>query len=527
MATHCRDLDRRLIRDDASIQDAMRATNEAAGRLVLVVDAERRLIATVSDGDVRRALLASMTLDQSINDLLRLKPLSDHAEPVAVSVGTPRSMVVQTMRKEGVRELPLLDEGRRVVDVVSVEDTFIPLAAPSLGHKELTSVQRCIESGWVSTSSPYVDEFERAFAALLESKHAVATTSGTAALHLALLACGIAPGEEVVVSTLSFIAPANAIRYVGAWPMFIDAEPRYWQMDPEKLADFLARDCVTSPAGLVNRHTGRRVVAVLPVHILGHPCEIEAVVSLARRYGLHVIEDASEALGATYRSRKVGTFGDVACFSFNGNKVITTGGGGMLVTNNDRLGRRAAYLSLQAKDDPTEYIHGEIGFNYRMTGLLAALGCAQLERLGEHVRRKREIAAAYEDALVGVPGVGLLREAPWARSTYWLYTIEVDEPRYGRSSRALIRELAALNIQARPLWQPLHLSAPHRDAYRVDCSVAERLYRGAVSLPCSPDLSDEDFGVVTGVVAGDPRAGARARGVLARLRSGTGNRPEC
>jgi perosamine synthetase len=427
-------------------------------------------------------------------------------------------VLVQTMRREQVRELPLLDADGRVVDIVSLDDTFVPLAAPSLGPDDLAAIQQCLEGGWVSTASPYVDQFERSFSSVLGVKHAVATASGTAALHLALLVCGVKPDDEVIVSTLSFIAPANAIRYVGAWPVFIDAEPNYWQMDPQKLSDFLTRDCEFSNGVLRNRHSGRRVIAILPVHILGHPCDIETIAGLARKYGLRLIEDASESLGARYRSQSAGSFGDAACFSFNGNKVITTGGGGMLVTNDERLAARAGYLSLQARDEPSEYIHGEIGYNYRMVGILAALGCAQLQRLGEHVRRKRVIAAAYAHGLTGVPGVELPRQSPDVESTFWLYTAAFDEGVFRRSSRELIRQLASLNVQARPLWQPLHMSPPHRAAYHVDCSVSERLYRDAVSLPCSPDISDEDFEVVTTMITNDPAAGARARQFIASQR---------
>ena len=206
-----------------------------------------------------------------------------------------------------------------------------------------------------------------------ETKYAVATVNGTAALHVALLVAGVQPDEEVLVSTLTFIAPVNAIRYVGAWPVFIDAEPIYWQMDPARVVEFFERDCRWTEGKLYNRRTGRHVSAIIPVHVLGHPVDLDPIMEVARKYGLKVIEDATEGLGATYKDRGLGCLGDIGCFSFNGNKIITTGGGGMMVTDNEEWAIRAKYLTTQAKDDPIEYIHGEVGYNYRLTNF-----CLQL-----------------------------------------------------------------------------------------------------------------------------------------------------
>jgi perosamine synthetase len=341
----------------------------------------------------------------------------------------------------------------------------------------------------VSTVGSFVDRFEDSVAKRVGAKHAIATTSGTAALHIALLVAGIQPNEEVLVSTLSFIAPANAVRYVGAWPIFIDAEADYWQMDPQKVADFLERGCQWRNGGLYNRDTDRRVRAILPVHVLGHPVEMAPIRDLARRYELTIIEDASESLGAKYKGVNVGRLGDISCFSFNGNKLITTGGGGMIVTDNERWAERAKHLTTQAKDDPVEYVHTEIGYNYRLTNIQAAVGVAQMELLDSYVDTKRHIASTYAGELHALPGIALMREAEWARSTFWLYTILVDAGKFGVNSRQLMRELATQGIQSRPLWQPLHLSKVHRGAPATDCSTAERLNQSALSLPCSVGLS--------------------------------------
>ena len=381
-------------------------------------------------------------------------------------------------------------------------DGFVPLCVPELTGKEWEYVKECFDTNWVSSVGAFVDRFEAELASYVGAARGVATNSGTAALHLALLAAGVQPDDEVLVSTLTFVAPANAVRYVGAWPVFIDADPAYWQMDASRVAGFLDTECRWSGNGLFNKKTGRRVKAVLPVHILGHPCEMDPILAAARTYELAVIEDATESLGAQYLGRMAGRLADVGCFSFNGNKIITTGGGGMLVTDQEEWARRAKYLSTQAKDDPVEYVHEEIGYNYRLTNIQAAMGCAQLEQLDAHVEKKRHIANVYAEALAEVPGITLMPEAPWARSAHWMYTILVDEAVFGIDSRSLMRHLGGAGIEARPLWQPLHRSHAHSGAYASGGEVAERLARDALSLPSSVGLTPQDQARVIGAVIG-------------------------
>ncbi len=376
----------------------------------------------------------------------------------------------------------------------------IPLCVPEIRGNEWKYIKECLDTNWVSSVGPFVDRFERELAGYVGTKYAVATCNGTAALHIALLVAGVQPNDEVLVSTLTFIAPANAIRYVGAWPVFMDAEPDYWQMDPEKVVDFLEKECQWRNGALYNKTTGRRVKALLPVHILGHPVDMDPILEVARKYNLVVIEDATESLGAKYKERMVGTLGDIACFSFNGNKIITTGGGGMIVTDNEAWVRKAKYLSTQAKDDPVEYIHNEIGYNYRLTNIQAAMGCAQLEQLEDYITAKRRIAADYTEALQNVPGITSMCEADWAFSIFWIYTVLVDAARYGMSSRALLRKFGGAGIQTRPLWQPAHRSPAHVQCQAYHCYVAERLNRDALSLPCSIGLTiAEQQGVVNSV----------------------------
>ncbi|MBX6331155.1 MAG: LegC family aminotransferase [Gemmatimonadaceae bacterium] len=368
---------------------------------------------------------------------------------------------------------------------------FTPLCVPEIRGNEWAYIKDCLDTGWVSSVGAYVDRFERAVADAVGARYAVATTTGTAALHVALLLAGVERDDEVLTSTLTFIAPANAIRYVGAWPVFIDAEPGTWQMDPQKVTDFLERGCEWRDGALRNRATGRRVRAIIPVHILGHPVDTDPVLDVARKFGLTVIEDATESLGARYRGRPVGHLGDMACFSFNGNKLLTTGGGGMLVTDDEALAKRARYLTTQAKDDPVEYEHHEVGYNYRLTNLQAAMGVAQMEQLDAYVAAKRRIASTYAEALGEIPGLTIMPEASWAWSTFWMYTVLVDADTFGIGSRELLKTLERARIQTRPLWQPLHRSPAHRGAFAVDCSTAEDLHRRALSLPCSVGLTPE------------------------------------
>lgn len=366
---------------------------------------------------------------------------------------------------------------------------FIPLIVPEIRGNEWKYVKDCLDTNWVSSVGSYVDRFERMTAERAGTKFAIATVNGTAALHVALLLAGVKGDDEVLVSTLTFIAPANAIRYVGAWPVFIDAEPKYLQMDPAAVVDFLETECRWDGVELRNKRTGRRVQAILPVHILGHPVDLDPIMEVAEKYSLAVIEDATEGLGARYRGRNLGSIGQVGCFSFNGNKIITTGGGGMLVTNNAEWASRARYLTTQAKDDPIEYVHNSVGYNYRLTNMLAAMGCAQMEQLDAYVESKRRIAKRYQDSLGSLPGIHLPEEADWAFSTFWMYTPLIDEEQTGINSRKLLSELNEKKIQTRPLWQPIHRSPAHDSLGSRSCPNADAIHGQAISLPCSVGLS--------------------------------------
>jgi perosamine synthetase len=367
---------------------------------------------------------------------------------------------------------------------------FIPLIVPEICGNEWKYVKECLDTNWMSSVGSYIDQFETKVAERAGTKYAVAMVSGTAALHIALILAGVEPDDEVLLSSLTFVAPANAVRYVNAWPVFIDSEAKYWQIDPCRVVEFLENECHWDGRELRNRVSGRRVKAILPVHILGHPADLDPIMAIAEKFSLPVIEDATQSLGALYRGKSVGGFGHAGCFSFNGNKIITAGGGGMLVTNDAEWAARARHLANQAKSNPLEYVHSDIGYNYRMSNLLAAIGCAQIEQIDRIVGAKRTNARRYFEALAPVAGVHLPQEADWAFSTYWLYTVLIDEKEFEIDARELIGYLATRNIEARPLWQPMHISPAHNCFGSPACPIAESVYRRAISIPCSTSLSE-------------------------------------
>ena len=386
----------------------------------------------------------------------------------------------------------------------------IPNAVPFLGGNEWRYVRECLDTNWVSSVGPFVDRFEREVAAYVGAGHAVATVNGTAALHIALLLAGVRPDDEVLVPALTFIATANAVSYCGAVPVFMDSEPRSWTLDVEKVADFLRRECAVRGGHVVNRTTGRTVRAILPVHLYGHPADLDALLELRATYPFALVEDAAEALGARYKGRRVGACGRLGCLSFNGNKIITTGGGGMVLTDDAALADRARALTTHARRAGGEWVHDEIGFNYRLTNLQAALGVAQLEQLDRFVEDKRATARWYAARLAEIPGTEPHGEQPWAVSSFWMSSALLDPARFG-DPPSVIRAATAEGIQIRPLWYPLHRQPVFvgRQAYRVE--VADRLHACGVSLPCSVGITEEERARVISCLARIPASAGASR----------------
>jgi aminotransferase in exopolysaccharide biosynthesis len=361
---------------------------------------------------------------------------------------------------------------------------MIPLSEPSIGGNARRYLDECLETNFVSSVGPFVERFEREFAAYVGARHAVACASGTAALHVAFRLLGIGPEDEVIVPSLTFIASANPVAYERAQVLLVDSERETWNLDPALVLEELAR----------RERTGRRQPrAIEVVHVLGHPAAMDELLTACARYGVIIVEDASEALGARWArgqlaGKHVGTVGTLGCFSFNGNKVITTGGGGMITTDDPALARRAKHLTTQARLPGPEYRHDEIGYNYRMTNMAAALGVAQLEQLPEFIERKRAIAARYDAAFASVDGITPPPRQPWATSSSWLYSVLVDPTRYGCDRTALHERLLRHGIQTRPIWSPLHTQPMYRDVPRLGGHVAESLFAQGLSLPCSVAL---------------------------------------
>lgn len=359
----------------------------------------------------------------------------------------------------------------------------VPLSEPVFEGNEWKYLKECLETGWVSSAGPFVERFEREVAAAVGAAHAVALINGTAALHTALQVVGVKPNDEVLVSDLTFVAPVNAIRYCQAHPILVDAHPTTWQLDVDLVDRFLSGTCEVRGDACYNRTTGRRVRAIVPVHILGLACEIDRLVELAHHYHLIVVEDAAEAMGVRYHGRHVGTYGDIGVLSFNGNKIMTSGGGGMLLTEDAALASYARYLTTQAKDDPDEFIHHEVGYNYRLSNVQAAIGLAQLEQLPGFIEHKRAIAHTYDVHLGQSEALTLMPVSAQMEATYWLYTVLL-KPGTTRSERQrVVQSLNRAGFEARSLWCPIHELPPYRNCQTLRTAHATSLYERAVSLP--------------------------------------------
>lgn len=353
---------------------------------------------------------------------------------------------------------------------------FIPVAEPALVGNEKQYVLDCMDSTWISSTGQYVERFEKAFAEFCEVKHAISCCNGTAALHLALLALGVEQGDEVIVPTLTFVATANAVAYCGATPIFVDSEPETWNLDPA-----LLQEKVTD-----------RTKGIIAVHLYGHPVDMHPVLHLAETHDLFVIEDAAEAHGAEYHGRRTGSLGDIGSFSFYGNKIITTGEGGMVVSDDDALAAKVRQLKGQGMEPNRRYWFPILGYNYRMTNVAAAIGLAQLEKADWHIARRRRTAFRYAQRLSAVPDIVLQPEKPWARNVHWMVSAVLTED-CAVSRDTLMERLAETGIETRPFFPPMHTLPIYRDSAKGQrFPVAERLAARGINLPSSATLSEED-----------------------------------
>ncbi len=381
---------------------------------------------------------------------------------------------------------------------------FIPLSVPNLKGNELKYVVDAVEKEWVSTGGAYINEFEDSIAKYLNVESAVACQSGTAGIHLSLILSGVDAGDEVIVPTLTFIAAVNPVRYIGAEPIFMDCDDSL-TMDANKLKMFCEEECEFIDGKLINKLNGNHIKAIIVVHVFGNSVNIDMIMDIAQKYNLKVIEDATEALGTKFISGKyigkyAGTIGDFGVYSFNGNKIITTGGGGMMVSNHPELLAKGKYLSTQAKDDELYYIHDEIGYNYRMTNLQAALGVAQLEQLDKFIEIKKKNYELYNNGLKNIKGLTMLDFNKNIQPNYWFYSLLINNDIYPLKVKEIIPYLKEKNIQVRPIWNLIHTQKPYREsrAYKIDR--ANYYLENVINIPCSSNLTEEEVNYVINVL---------------------------
>ncbi|MBI3315526.1 MAG: aminotransferase class I/II-fold pyridoxal phosphate-dependent enzyme [Candidatus Omnitrophica bacterium] len=367
----------------------------------------------------------------------------------------------------------------------------IPLAIPNLCGNEKKYLERCIASNFVSYVGPFVTQLEEITAKASGAKFGVATSSGTTGLHLALVSMGIGKDDLVIIPSLTFVATANAVKHCGADPVLLDVSKASWTLDPESLEDFLMKNTYRKNGKIFYSKTKQRLAAVMPVYTLGVPADMDAICRVARSFGLPVVADGAAALGATYKGRPVGALADLTVFSFNGNKTVTAGGGGVIVGNDPKSMNLAKHLSTTARLNGLEYRHDRVGYNYRMTNVQAAVGCAQMEKLGPFVAKKRKINQIYDKAFSGVGGVSLFPKPRWAKSACWISGIVLEDkslPDVLTVCRALKEE----GIEAKPFWQPVHLQVPYLKAVRAPLGATEKIWSKILTLPSSTQLTPSE-----------------------------------
>ncbi|MBR5252168.1 MAG: LegC family aminotransferase [Oscillospiraceae bacterium] len=375
---------------------------------------------------------------------------------------------------------------------------FIPLSVPNFEGNEEKYVNDAVKSTWVSTGGGYVTSFEEKLAEYVKMPQAVATANGTSALHLALIVAGVGAGDEVIVPALTFIAAVNPVKYSNAEPIFVDCDD-YLCMDPKSVRSFLEANCEIRDGKTYNKTTGAQVKAMMPVHVFGNMCDMEGLMDIAQEYNLFVIEDATEALGSYFKTGRyagkfAGTIGDAGCYSFNGNKIITTGGGGMLVSNRPEWAKRAKHLSTQAKSDEVRFFHDEIGYNYRMTNLQAALGVAQMECLEKFISVKERNYDYYVQAIHGKNGLEMLPFRDDVRSNKWFYSVLLKD--CSMTTDDILAGMSEAKIQTRPIWKLISDLDPYLDCQRADLSKAHYYFQRVVNIPCTTNLTLDDAKIV-------------------------------
>ncbi len=374
---------------------------------------------------------------------------------------------------------------------------LIPLSVPSIKGNEWKYVKECLDTEWVSSAGKYVDVFEQKIAEYTGAKYAVSTVNGTAALHIALIISGVKAEDEVIVPSLTFIAPINAVKYANANPVFMDSD-KYYNIDSSKTIEFINNETEFKEGFTYNKKSGKKISAIIPVHIFGNAVWLDELVPLCKEKNIKIIEDSTESLGTRYSRGKfagkhTGTIGEFGTVSFNGNKIITTGGGGMILTKNKESSKKAKFLTTQAKDDEVRYVHNEVGYNYRMTNVLAAIGVAQLERLNEYIDIKKSNYIKYKNAIKDIDGLTLAELPDYANNNYWMYGLQIDDRSYPLDREELMQKLSNNNIQTRPVWYPNHLQKPFTECQNYKIENTLKLIEKTLNIPSSINITEEEI----------------------------------
>ena len=469
-----------MVAPEQPLHEALRRLDSTGRGLLMVVDPEGRLLRTVTDGDLRRARLQGLPDSASVSQLPGHSPYVVHEDANAAAV-------LALMDQHQIDHIPVLDTAQRPVDLVFRRELTqrIWLSSPHLGEEETAFVEEAFRTNWIAPLGPHVDAFERELAAEVGVGHAAALSSGTAAIHLALQLLSVQPGDTVFCSSLTFVGSCNPILYCGAQPVFIDSEPATWNMSPAALERAFAW-------AQAQGHLPRCVIIV---NLYGQSADMDALLPICERYGVPVLEDAAESLGARYKGRASGSFGNLAVYSFNGNKIITTSGGGMLVANDPALAARARHLSTQAREPARHYEHTEVGYNYRMSNVLAGIGRGQLRVLQQRVAQRRAVFERYRDALADLPAVRWMPEPEGHHATRWLTCFTLAGPRASERCDALMRSMERHQMEARPVWKPMHLqplfpAAPYFE-HAPGHDVSRQLFETGICLPSGSNLSTE------------------------------------
>lgn len=467
-----------------SLAKATALMQQSGFNVLPVLADDQTLLGVVHESRLGEAKLSGLA-PATINDLIDRTPLT-------ITDTTAPDAIPDLLRKSIAKHAPIIDANGRFKRMVSLEGTLISNCIPSLEGNELLYTTNAVSDGWLAVG-PYLEKFERAIAEFIGVRHGIALVNGTAALHLALVINGVRPGDLVLTPTFTFAATANAIFHCGAQPVFFDVEQTAWGICPQQLTEFLETKCQPRDGELYETQTGARIGAIVPVHLYGHPSDMDPLIELAERFEIPLVEDGTEALGATYKERMVGNLHRICVLSFNGNKIITTGGGGMILTNDDHIANLARNLSAQAKTGTAEFVHSAIGYNYRMPNLNAAVGLAQAENLTEFIARKRRFVDHYVDKLDGANGVSIWQEADWARSSYWMPILTMDGTRKKHRVDQLRSFLISRGIEARPVWAPLHAQTPYQECLNMPVRIANRLHQSSLCLPCSVSMTEDEL----------------------------------